>query len=33
MFDCGSLHLFPSVDGWSLSDDNYGRLLYKFTNF
>jgi hypothetical protein len=25
MFGCGSLHLFPSVAGWSLSDDNWAR--------
>jgi len=27
MFDCGSLHQFPAVAGWSLSDDSYARLL------
>jgi hypothetical protein len=27
MFDCGSLHQFPSGAGWSLSDDTYGSLL------
>ena len=27
MFGCGSLHLFQSAAGWSLSDDTYARLL------
>jgi hypothetical protein len=26
-FGCGSLHQFPSVFQWSLSDDSYARLL------
>ena len=27
MFDCGSLHLFPSDGEWNLSGDSYARLL------
>jgi len=27
MFGCGSLHLFWSAYGWSLSEDSYARLL------
>ena len=27
VFGCGSLHLFWSAAGWSLSEDNYARLL------
>jgi hypothetical protein len=27
IFGCGSLHLFSSADGWSLSEDSYARLL------
>ena len=27
MFGCGSLHLFQSAAGWSLSEDSYARLL------
>jgi hypothetical protein len=27
MLGCGSLHLFPSVAGWLLSEDSYTRLL------
>jgi len=27
MFSCGSLHLFPTADGQSLSGDSYARLL------
>ena len=29
MFGCGSLHLFPSAAGWSLSVGNHTRLLFK----
>jgi hypothetical protein len=28
MFDCGSLHLFPSAFGWSLSGDSYTRFPF-----
>jgi hypothetical protein len=27
VFGCGSLHLFQSASGWSLSQDSYARLL------
>ena len=27
VFGCGSLHLFQSASGWSLSEDSYARLL------
>jgi hypothetical protein len=27
MFSCGSLHLFLLVAGWSISEDNYARIL------
>jgi hypothetical protein len=28
MFGCRSLHHFPSVTGWSLSDNSYARILF-----
>lgn len=31
VFVCGPLYLLPSVDGWSLSDHNYVRLLCMYS--
>ena len=30
-FDCGSLHLFQSVAGWSISDDSW-TLVHQYMN-